>query len=128
MGGDRAGDRVGGPGRVVGDAEPDTGSGGHVEVALGHVDPDGNAIAIWTSFEEGHSYNDLWANRFVLGSGWGTPSLLENNTRSAQTGDIAMDPGGNAIALWMQQQVPGSSIYDVWADRFVPGSGWGTAT
>jgi len=116
------------PGTGWGTAAPIEASTAYASNPVVAVDPDGSAVAIWTSYEEGHSYNDLWANRFVPGSGWGTPSLLENNTRSAQTGDIAMDPGGNAIALWMQQQVPGSGTYDVWADRFVPGSGWGTAT
>src|SRR2546426_3775103 len=72
------------PGSGWGTATPIENSTAYAFNPVVAVDPDGNAVAIWTSYEEGHSYNDLWANRFVPGSGWGTPSLLENNTRSAK--------------------------------------------
>ena len=93
------------------------------------VDPNGNAIVIWTQ-DDGHLTN-VWANRFVTGVGWGAPTLIENN----DTGDafepmLAIDPSGNAWAVWDQivRQACGCERHSVWANRFVPEAGWGEAT
>ena len=51
------------------------------------------------------------------GTGWGTPELIEN----ADAGDafsprIAVDPQGNAVAVWKQSDGVRDNI---WANRFV---------
>ena len=40
--------------------------------------------------------------------------------------EVAVDASGNAIAVWRQDDGIAFN-YNVWANRFVPGSGWGMA-
>ena len=94
------------------------------------VDPDGNAIAIWTQ-DDGALIN-VWANRFVTGGdGWGPPKLIEkDDSLNARSPLLAIDLAGNAWAVWDQEK--GSfktrTEHYVWANRFVPEAGWGEAT
>ena len=86
-------------------------------------DSAGNAIAVWQQ-NDGARFN-IWANRYVSGSGWGTAARIDiSHTGSAQIPQIAIDSAGNAIAVWQQDE---SGIYYIWANRYVPGTGWGTA-
>lgn len=88
------------------------------------VDANGNAIAVWTQ-DDGTHYN-VWANRYVVGSGWGTAELIENiDTGDARQLQLAVDANGNAIAIW--QDYIGSFNASIWANRYEPGTGWGTA-
>jgi hypothetical protein len=83
----------------------------------------GNAIAVWLQMD-GMNQN-VWANRYVAGTGWGTAELIEtDNTRHAFNPQIASDPNGNAIAVWFQED---GTRYNIWANRYVAGTGWGTA-
>ncbi len=86
------------------------------------VDPQGAAVAVWHHWE-GPGY-DLWANRFVPGVGWGTAELLETDESILRGAQIAVDPQGNATAVWRQSD---GTRDNIWANRFVPGVGWGTA-
>ena len=90
------------------------------------ADGTGNALAIW---ERGEDQNDanIWANRYVVDQGWGTPELIQTDeVTAAQTPSLASDPAGNAIAVWSQLSMDGTTVV-VWANRYEPGSGWGTA-
>jgi hypothetical protein len=70
--------------------------------------------------------NSIWANRYVVGTGWGTPTLIEtDNTRDAYYPKIALDTSGNAIAVWSHSD---GTRLNIWANRYVVGTGWGTAT
>jgi hypothetical protein len=96
------------------------GNAGGANIAM---NPSGNAIAVWYQYDsagKGH----IWANRYVVGSGWGTAQLIENNNATASSPQIAMDGSGNAIAVWSQYD---GSWNRIWANRYVVGSGWGTA-
>ncbi len=86
------------------------------------VDPQGVAVAVWHQWE-GPGY-DLWSNRFVPGVGWGTSELLETDENILRGAQIAIDPQGNAVVVWMQDD---GTRFNIWANRFVPGVGWGTA-
>src|SRR6266550_1030218 len=76
----------------------------------------------------------VWGSSFLVPhylyaqTGWGTAtSLGQNFTPKAQVPKIAMDPQGNAIAVW--QQGDASGIMSIWANRYDVASGtWGTAT
>jgi hypothetical protein len=88
------------------------------------MDGSGNAVAVWSQTDE--TRENIWANRFIPGTGWGTATLLEtDNAGDAHDPKIAVDGSGNAIAVWSQSDGTRSNI---WANRFVPGAGWGTAT
>jgi hypothetical protein len=87
------------------------------------MDANGNAIAVWTQ-SDGTHYNAM-ANRYVANVGWGTATLIEtDNTGHVAYPTIAMDANGNAIAVWAQSD---GTRYNVWTNRYVVGSGWGTA-
>jgi hypothetical protein len=107
-----------------------------VQVSLGNtvmaynpqvaVDAAGNAIAVW---EQGTptTHYEAWANRFVVGSGWGTPVQIEaSTTETMKTPLVGMDSAGNAVAVW-QQSDTSTGACQMAAIRFVVGVGWGTA-
>jgi len=78
------------------------------------VDASGNAVAVWVQ-GDGTSIG-LWANRYVVGSGWGSPELIEI---SSGTPEIALDPRGNATVVWQEY-----TSRRILAVRYLPGSGW----
>ena len=86
-------------------------------------DGGGNAIAVW--YQSDGIRTNIWANRYVVGSGWGIAELIEtDNAGAAAFSQVAFDVSGNAIAVWYQSDATRSNI---WANRYVAGSGWGTA-
>ncbi len=88
-------------------------------------DPGGNAVVVWSDQEpEGYRHH-MWASRYSPGKGWGAPELIESfETSDASWPHVAMDPNGNAIAVWEQIFGTQSNIY---ANRYTYGSGWGIA-
>lgn len=99
-----------------------TNTGGVIDPDVA-MDPNGNAIAVWAQSDG--TRNNIWANRYVVGMGWGTAVLIETtNTGHAGGVDVGMDTAGNAIAAWGQSD---GTRYNIWANRYVVGTGWGTA-
>lgn len=89
----------------------------HPDVA---VDGHGNAIAVWgqtTSF-----VSSVWANRYVVGEGWGTPEVIETQTEVAGLPKVVVEPSGNATVVWTQYL---SGHGHLWSNRYVVGLGWG---
>jgi hypothetical protein len=85
------------------------------------VDGSGNAIAVWLQ-DEGTGINSMYANRYSVGSGWGTPELIENNDNElVMDARLACNAKGDVVVVWEQYDGTCSSIY---ANRYVPGSGW----
>ena len=87
------------------------------------IDDSGNAVAIWDEFD-GTRYN-IWTNRYVAGTGWGTAAVLENDPGDAFGPHVALDASGNAIAVWQQSD---GTRYNIMASVFTPPSGWSTPT
>ncbi|MGQ7273871.1 Ig-like domain-containing protein [Marinobacter sp. V034] len=87
------------------------------------MEANGNAIAVWQQHDG--TRNNIVANRYAAGSGWGTAELIEtDNTGPAYNPQIVIDANGNAIAVWQQYDGTRSNIV---ANRYEAGSGWGTA-
>lgn len=85
------------------------------------MDSDGNAVAVWTQSDGGAHFN-LWANRYLAGSGWLTPILIDSDATFSTTSPyIAMDGSGDAIAVW---ELNG----EIRARRYTAGVGWGVIT
>jgi hypothetical protein len=83
----------------------------------------GNAIAVW--HRPDGAWNSIWASRYVVGSGWGAPGLIEtDNTNSAHDARVAFDAGGNAMAVWIQSDGVRDNVL---ANRYTAGQGWGSA-
>lgn len=51
------------------------------------VDPSGNIMAVWVQSDG--TYQNIYTNRYVVGSGWGTATLLETSTMPADSPQIA---------------------------------------
>ena len=83
------------------------------------MDESGNAVAVWMQSQS------IWANRHVLGVGWGTAVLIETDGGAATIPEVAVDALGNAVAVWQQSD---GTRQNIWTNRYVPGLGWRTAT
>jgi hypothetical protein len=88
------------------------------------LDANGNAIAVWHQIDSNstHTTTVRW-NRYTTGGGWGTPAPIETNDASVSVGDpeIASDPSGNTIAVWLQLNGAHSEIR---SSRYTVGGGW----
>ena len=79
------------------------------------VDAAGNAIAVW--MQDDGPRSDIWANRYVLGTGWGSPVKIEtDDAGDAIAPEIAWDPLGNATVVWHQEDMYRANI---WSNRYV---------
>ena len=77
-------------------------------------DASGNALAVWGQ-SDGTRIN-IWTNRYIAGSGWGTAALLEtDNAGDANEPQIAIGANGQALAVWYQSDGTRSNI---WSNRF----------
>ena len=100
-------------------------SGNAVEPRLA-VDSSGNSVAVWMVQDPDSNYReDAWANRYVVGMGWGTAQPIETDVSGDAKGpEVAVDSSGNAIAVWYQEN---GSLHNIMSNRYVAGAGWGTA-
>ncbi len=89
------------------------------------VNPDGHAIAVW--WQSAGAVTSAYANRYTPASGWGSAQRISdgNPAEVAQQPQVAIDAAGNAIAVW--EQSSSTSASNIWANRYVAGSGWGDA-
>jgi hypothetical protein len=87
------------------------------------VDPNGNAVAVW--HQSDGTRTNIWANRFTPSAGWGAAEPIEtDNAGGASSAQVAVDPNGNAVAVWHQSD---GTRFNIWANRFTPTAGWGAA-
>jgi Bacterial Ig-like domain len=87
------------------------------------VDAAGNALVVWLQSDGSTSH--VWANRYVPGTGWGSSRRLDSQAGGATRPSLAVRPGGEALAVWSQQETSGSHV---WVSRYVPGTGWDVAS
>lgn len=85
-------------------------------------DRDGNTVAVWKQ-GDGVTVN-IYANRYTPGTGWSGRELLESAGDPADAPDVAVDGGGNAIAVWAQRE---GTTMSIWANRYTSAAGWGEA-
>jgi len=98
--------------------------------ALPHVafDSSGNAIAVWVQSD--NQLNNVWVNRYIVGTGWGTPAQITNVASVATSVSgcsfIGVDGAGNAIITWYQENgAINSNHFDVYTSRYsVAGNSW----
>jgi uncharacterized protein YheU (UPF0270 family) len=81
------------------------------------VDAEGNAVAVWTQYEGGTSDNDnVWSNHYDAATArWGIAQAIdEYDEGNAWTPQVAMNPDGDAIAVWVQGEAVTGQI---WSNR-----------
>jgi hypothetical protein len=90
------------------------------------MDANGNAMAVWQQNDTANGTSSIWANRYSASTGkWDVAGPLENLAGNASDPQVALDANGNAVAVW--SQVVDSTFRRIYAQRYVVGSGWGTA-
>lgn len=88
------------------------------------IDEQGDALVVWAQFDG--TRRTVWASRLVAGLAWGTPSRLTADPfTDADCPRIATDARGGAMVVW--RQFDDSVSRNIWASRYVPGSGWSHA-
>ena len=89
--------------------------------------PSGNAIAVWIQLDVISGDQAIWARMYTAGSGWGEAGPISEADADAVLAlnpSVGMDDDGNAIAVWARPTAAGEVI---WSNRYIEGSGWGTA-
>ncbi|MCP4002506.1 MAG: hypothetical protein GY727_16520, partial [Gammaproteobacteria bacterium] len=77
-------------------------------------DGSGNAMAVW--YQHDGTYDSIYANRYVAGTGWAGAATIDDVTAgNAWSPQVAVDGSGNAMAVWYQDDGTNDSIY---ANRF----------
>lgn len=87
------------------------------------VDPNDNAVVVWSQ-TSGANRSRIWSSRYTTGGGWSAAEAIGPETVSTYGAQVAVDASGNAMAVWPQS---GPTFTNIWANRYVPGTGWGSA-
>jgi hypothetical protein len=86
-------------------------------------DDAGNVTAIWARRRQ--DQDDVWANHYAIGEGWGTAVPIEDNdTGDPQGLALAVTGEGEAHALWSQPDE--SDVSRIWTNVYSAGE-WGSA-
>jgi hypothetical protein len=90
----------------------------------------GDAMAVWV--QNDGTTDNLWANRYTVSGGWGTPQLIETSTSAVSSSinpnegpRVAINANGSAVAVWEQND--GAGNIGIWANCYTVANGWGTA-
>jgi PKD repeat protein len=68
------------------------------------VDPQGNAVAVWSADNQDAATHVLRASARPAGGAWSDPVVISNtdNAVNARDHDVAIDAQGNATAIWSE--------------------------
>jgi hypothetical protein len=95
------------------------------------MDKNGNAFVVWSQASGAALPSSTWSARYGASgpsAGWSSATLLEaDDTGEALSPLVAVDGSGNAVALWNQKN-GGTGFYQLWSNRYVVGTGWGSRT
>jgi hypothetical protein len=91
-------------------------------IALG---ANGNAFAVWSQSDGVR--NNIWANRYSASNRtWGSATLIESSTGSANSPSVAVSANGDALVVWYQHD---GTRDNVWSNVFsVASNTWGMPT
>lgn len=82
------------------------------------MDPGGNAVVAWQQPETEGAPPRVWTRRFHVGIGWGNPAPVSLVALAdAEEPAVGMDGNGNAILVWKQKDIAGTSVQSIWASR-----------
>ncbi len=88
------------------------------------IDASGNVFVVWQEMQDGRGH--VWGNRYEVGTGWGTPTLLEReNAGRVAAHDLAVAQSGTALAVWLQSDGMNENRWYVTGTAYRPGAGWG---
>src|SRR5437867_2614088 len=108
----------------------ETGEPGNASSADIAADSQGNAIAVWV--QDYGDRSDIWANRFVNGPGWGSPTAIETGDDAVDISPmVAVDAHGRGLVVWDHCPPPPPYSWvcqSISAARFDPILGWDVPT
>ena len=80
--------------------EADTGVPPTPEMAM---DPAGNAVVLWAHWDDSTSTQNIMAKRYDAAGVWQAAEAIDEGTGDASNPHVAVDPAGNAMAVWTQR-------------------------
>ena len=91
------------------------------------VDASGNAYAVWEDRRAGSYDDDIYFSYRPAGGSWGTNVKVNDDAGVArqEQPSIAVDPGGNAYAVWLDHRVDWLDVYFSYRPA---GGSWGQNT
>ena len=101
-----------------GNAEPieaDSGLPPDAELAM---DPGGNAMVLWVHWDAITSDQNIMAKRYSDLGGWQPSEVIDEGYGTASAPHVAMDPDGNAMAVWVQQTETLPYTNDIWSSHY----------
>lgn len=98
---------------------------GNATQAVSAVDAGGNVFAVWQ--QNDGTRDNILANRYTPGAGWGTAAPLEQAATAAATPSVAAGADGAAFAVWTQASTMYGARYSggAWGQPTSAGSGSG---
>jgi hypothetical protein len=83
------------------------------------TDAVGDAIAVWDRDDATGSDARVWISRSGRNTGWSTPTWIHPDGTTARWPEVAIDPAGRAVAIWLEGKFtyPNPSVA-VWARVF----------
>jgi Divergent InlB B-repeat domain len=82
----------------------------------------GRGMLVWV---QAGTTVDLHARALDPTSGWAPAALVETGSGMVGVSSVGVDAGGNALAVW--SQIGPGLHFSIFANRYVPASGWGAA-
>ncbi len=92
--------------------EADTGVPPTPEVAM---DPAGNAVVVWSHWDDSTSTQNIMAKRYEQRGGWQAAQAIDDGARASSNPHVAVDPAGNAMAIWQQQD---GLSHNIWSRHY----------
>jgi hypothetical protein len=83
------------------------------------VNAAGQALAVWEHSDG--TFKSIMSNRYVPGTGWGSPQFIEVGGGDAMYPKVGIDAQGNGFAIWQQGVGNATNIY---MSRFDTATGW----
>ena len=92
------------------------------------LDANGNGMVVWEQSDG--TRKSIWARLYNVVTGqWDIASVIESSAEDANAPHITTaDANGNFIAVWRGYDGVVHQRYNVWANRYVAGAGWGSAS
>ena len=87
------------------------------------IDATGNAISVWQEAVGLSVRNAVWASRYQAGSGWSAPATIDDPVGNSAAPQLAMAPGGVAVASFVQSTSNNGGGVRMLATRF-DGTAW----
>jgi hypothetical protein len=87
------------------------------------IDATGNAIGVWQEGLGSLVRNAVWASRYVAGTGWSIAATIDDAVGGSGPPQLAMTPGGVAVASFIQSTSNTGGGVRMIANRF-DGTAW----